>query len=53
MDNFNGGAVNIKFNPNYYINGLNTTALTSNPWLLQTIGWNDNFGGPGTFNYQE
>jgi starch-binding outer membrane protein, SusD/RagB family len=53
MDNFNGGAVNIKFNPNYYINGLNTTALTSNPWLLQTIGWNDNFGGSGTFNYQE
>ena len=53
MDNFNGAAVNIKFNPNYYINGLNTTALTSNPWLLQTIGWNDNFGGLGTFNYQE
>lgn len=53
MDNFSGVAVNIKFNPNYYINGLNTTALTSNPWLLQTIGWNDNFGGQGTFNYQE
>ena len=53
MDNFNGAAVNIKFNPNYYINGLNTTALTSNPWLLQTIGWNDNFGGAGTLNYQE
>ncbi|WP_343583929.1 RagB/SusD family nutrient uptake outer membrane protein [Flavobacterium sp.] len=53
MDNFSGVAVNIKFNPNYYINGLNTTALTSNPWLLQTIGWNDNFGGLGTFNYQE
>lgn len=53
MDNFSGVAVNIKFNPNYYINGLNTTALTSNPWLLQTIGWNDNFGGAGTYNYQE
>ena len=53
MDNFNGGAVNIKFNANYYINGLNTTALTSNPWLVQTIGWNDNFGAQGTFNYQE
>ncbi|MNR66648.1 hypothetical protein D3C85_1902480 [compost metagenome] len=53
MDNFNGAPVNIKFNPNYYINGLNTTALTANPWLLQTIGWNDNFGGLGTFNYQE
>ncbi|SHL96005.1 RagB/SusD family nutrient uptake outer membrane protein [Flavobacterium chilense] len=53
MDNVSGTAVKIKFNPNYYISGLNTTALTSNPWLLQTIGWNDNFGGAGTFNYQE
>ncbi|WP_338839851.1 RagB/SusD family nutrient uptake outer membrane protein [Flavobacterium ginsenosidimutans] len=53
MDNYNGAAVNIKFNPNYYINGLATAPLTANPWLLQTIGWNDNFGAQGTFNYQE
>ncbi|KOP38387.1 RagB/SusD family nutrient uptake outer membrane protein [Flavobacterium sp. WLB] len=53
MDNVSGAAVKIKFNPNYYISGLNTTALSSNPWLIQTIGWNDNFGGAGTFNYQE
>lgn len=53
MDNVSGAAVKIKFNPNYYISGLNTTALTSNPWLLQTIGWTDATGGPGTFNYQE
>jgi len=53
MDNFGGAPVNIKFNPNYYISGLNTAALTQNQWLLQTIGWNDNFGGAGTFNYQE
>lgn len=53
MDNVSGAAVKIQFRPNYYISGLNTTALTANPWLLQTIGWNDNFGGEGTFNYQE
>jgi hypothetical protein len=53
LDNFNGVGVTIKFNPNYYIFGLNTTALTQNPWLTQTIGWNDNFGGAGTLNYQE
>ncbi|MDA6068285.1 RagB/SusD family nutrient uptake outer membrane protein [Flavobacterium sp. AC] len=53
MDNFNGAAVKIKFNPNYYINGLNSTALTQNTWLLQTIGWNDANGGSGTLNYQE
>jgi len=53
MDNVSGAAVKIKFNPNYYISGLNTTALTSNPWLLQTIGWSDATGGAGTYNYQE
>lgn len=53
LDNFSGLPVKIKFNPNYYIMGLNTTALTQNPWLLQTIGWNDISGGAGTLNYQE
>lgn len=53
MDNVSGAAVKIKFNPNYYISGLNTTALTSNPWLLQTIGWTDANGAAGTYNYQE
>lgn len=53
MDNASGVAVNIKFNPNYYISGLHSTPLTQNPWLLQTIGWNDIYGGTGTFNYQE
>jgi starch-binding outer membrane protein, SusD/RagB family len=53
MDNVSGAGVQIKFNPNYYISGLNTTALTSNPWLLQTVGWTDATGGAGTFNYQE
>ncbi len=53
MDNVSGVAAKIKFNPNYYISGLNTTALTSNPWLEQTLGWKSNIGGDGTFNYQE
>jgi len=53
LDNFNGAPVKIKFNPNYYLSGLNNTALTQNIWLLQTIGWNDANGGSGTFNYQE
>jgi hypothetical protein len=53
MDNVSGVAVKIKFNPNYYISGLNTTALTSNPWLEQTLGWSGTTGGAGTFNYQE
>lgn len=55
MDNVGGTAtpVKIKFNPNYYINGLNTTALTANPWLLQTIGWFDIVSAAGSFNYQE
>jgi hypothetical protein len=53
LDNFNGVGVQIKFNPNYYISGLNSTALTQNPWLEQTLGWNGVSGGAGTFNYQE
>ncbi len=53
LDNFNGVAVQIKFNPNYYIMGFNTTTLTQNTWLPQTLGWNDASGSPGTFNYQE
>lgn len=52
MDNVNTAEVTIKFNPNYYIMGLNTEVLTQNPWLLQTIGWNDASNGQGTYNYQ-
>jgi hypothetical protein len=43
----------ITFRQNYYISGLNTAALSTNPWLLQTIGWNDYNGAPGTFNYKQ
>jgi hypothetical protein len=54
MDN-NGTntAVNILWRPNYYIKGLSLTILTQNPWLKQTIGWEDSGSGLGTFNYQE
>lgn len=53
MDNVNNAPVKIKFNPNYYIMGLQATVLSQNPWLAQTIGWKDASGGEGTFNYQE
>jgi hypothetical protein len=53
MDNVSGVEVKIKFNPNYYIMGFNTTTLTQNMWLPQALGWNDATGGAGTFNYQE
>jgi starch-binding outer membrane protein, SusD/RagB family len=43
----------ITFRQNYYVSGLNAAALSANPWLLQTIGWNDYSGAPGTFNYRQ
>ncbi|PXY41798.1 RagB/SusD family nutrient uptake outer membrane protein [Flavobacterium cheongpyeongense] len=54
MDN-NGTttAVNILWRPNYYVKGLTLTILTQNPWLKQTIGWNDAANANGTYNYQE
>lgn len=53
MDNVSGQPVKIKFNPNYYIQGLNLGTLTQNMWLPQTIGWNDASGGAGAFNFQD
>lgn len=52
-DLVNGTAVNILFRPNYYLSGLGTTVLSSNPWLTQNIGWLDYSGGQGTFDYQQ
>jgi starch-binding outer membrane protein, SusD/RagB family len=43
----------ITFRQNYYISGLNNTVLSNNPWLTQTIGWNDYSGGAGTFDYKK
>jgi hypothetical protein len=56
MDAFPSGsatAVDILWRPNYYIMGLNQTALLQNPWLQQTKDWKDANGSFGTFNYQE
>lgn len=48
-----GQLLPITFRQNYYISGLTTTVLAANPWLQQTIGWNDASGVPGTFNYRQ
>lgn len=53
MDRVGSTPVLIDFKQNYYISGLNSTALSFNPWLLQTIGWNGYSGGPGTFNFKD
>jgi hypothetical protein len=51
LDNINSSQAYIKWNPNYYIWGLTSTILSNNTWLPQTIGWNDNSGTNGTFDY--
>ena len=43
----------IDFKQNYYISGLNANVLSLNPWLLQTVGWKDYSGAPGTFNFKD
>jgi hypothetical protein len=43
----------INFRSNYYLSGLNSTALSTDPWLLQTKGWNDYSGAAGTFDYRQ
>ncbi len=53
MDNINKAAVTISWKQNYYLYGLPSGTLTKNPWLLQTKGWNDNYGTTGTFDYQK
>jgi hypothetical protein len=50
LDRDGSTPVNILFRPNYYLSGLPNAALSLNPWLLQTIGWLDYSGIPGTFN---
>lgn len=52
-DQVSGTAVSILFRPNYYLSGLNSTALGMNSWLEQTEGWLDYSGGAGTFDYQK
>jgi len=53
MDRVGSTPVTINFRPNYYISGLNSSVLSLNPWLLQTVGWNDYNGGMGTFNFKD
>ena len=48
-----GAAVNMNFRSNYYINGLNNSVLAADPWLTQTIGWQDYNGAMGTFDYRQ
>ena len=53
VDRVGSTPVVIDFRQNYYISGLNSTVLSLNPWLLQTVGWNDYSGAPGTFNFKD
>lgn len=53
MDRDGTTPVNILFRQNYYISGLGSSILSNNPWLPQTIGWQDYSGGMGTFDYKQ
>jgi len=53
MDAVGNVATPILWRPNYYVNGLNQSALVNNPWLTQTVGWKDGNGAAGTYIYQE
>ncbi|MBS1653439.1 MAG: RagB/SusD family nutrient uptake outer membrane protein [Bacteroidetes bacterium] len=48
-----GNPLTINFRQNYYVAGLSSTVLSLNPWLPQTIGWNDYSGASGTFDYKQ
>jgi hypothetical protein len=52
LDRINGDPATILWRQHYYILGLNTEVFTYNPWIKQTIGWTDNFGNAGTFEYR-
>jgi hypothetical protein len=50
LDRDGSTPVNILYRPNYYLSGISGSVLSFNPWLLQTVGWLDYNGAPGTFN---
>lgn len=52
LDMVSSKPVKIFWRQNYYVFGLYKEALEYNPWLEQTIGWEDNYGNPGTFTYR-
>lgn len=49
----NDNPLMISWRSNYYISGINGTALTKNPWLGQTLGWADPDGNMGTIRFQD
>jgi starch-binding outer membrane protein, SusD/RagB family len=53
MDRDGANPVNIMFRPNYYVSGLTSTILSNNPWLSQTVGWQDYNGTMGAFDYKQ
>ncbi|CAN5808361.1 RagB/SusD family nutrient uptake outer membrane protein [soil metagenome] len=53
LDKVGSTPVTILFRQNYYIAGLNSSVLSLNPWLKQTIGWNDYNGSPGSFDFRK
>lgn len=48
-----GNPLFINYRQNYYVLGLTNAILSLNPWIKQTIGWNDYSGGAGTFDYRQ
>jgi starch-binding outer membrane protein, SusD/RagB family len=53
MDRDGSIPVNILFRSNYYISGFKADVLGNNPWLPQTIGWQDYSGATGTYDYKQ
>lgn len=49
LDRDGNNPINILYRPNYYLSGLHANPLSLNPWLLQTVGWQDYSGVAGTF----
>mgnify|MGYP000856548443 CR=1 FL=1 len=52
MDRVNNTPVTMNFRQNYYIWGITSSVLLTNPWLQQTVGWMDAGGSAGTFQYR-
>jgi hypothetical protein len=46
-------AITMQFRSNYYIFGFKDALLGADPWLTQTIGWQDYNGAMGTFDYRQ
>jgi starch-binding outer membrane protein, SusD/RagB family len=53
MDVDGKNPVNVLFRSNYYLSGFKNDLLGNNPWLPQTIGWQDYNGAMGTYDYRQ